>query len=200
MPSESRRKSEPWANVDGLVGRFVAPSARQGRAGTRGMGPDARPYDDRQPLRTLAQRLRGRLCGDRGAMAQAWHAPLLAQGLARPTTIRKPMQHRLRRLWETWLLRQGARMAPITAQGQHSSPRAHTRHRSVTGCMGPLMAGLVASSAQPNKPSLGLRRDSIGLVSSSLSQSRVSVSRERPRKIIWTHTPRDHILIGDCSE
>ena len=35
----------------------------------------------------------------------------------------------------------------------------HTRHRSVTGFMVNLMAGLIAYTYQPKKPSLGLRRD-----------------------------------------
>jgi hypothetical protein len=35
----------------------------------------------------------------------------------------------------------------------------HTRHRSVTGFMVNLVAGLVAYSYQSKKPSLGFRRD-----------------------------------------
>jgi hypothetical protein len=35
----------------------------------------------------------------------------------------------------------------------------HTRHRSVTGFMANLLAGLGAYTYQPTKPSLGLKRD-----------------------------------------
>jgi hypothetical protein len=37
----------------------------------------------------------------------------------------------------------------------------HTRHRSVTSFMVHLVAGLIAYSHRPKKPSLGLRRDSL---------------------------------------
>jgi hypothetical protein len=42
---------------------------------------------------------------------------------------------------------------------KHSSQIAHPRHRSVTGFLVNLVAGLVAYSYQPKKTSLGLRRN-----------------------------------------
>ena len=45
----------------------------------------------------------------------------------------------------------------INDQLKNISQIEHTRHRSVTGFMVNLLAGLVAYSHQPKKPSLGLR-------------------------------------------
>jgi hypothetical protein len=47
----------------------------------------------------------------------------------------------------------------INDQLKNISQIEHTRHRSMTGFMVNLVAGLIAYSYQPKKPSLGLRRD-----------------------------------------
>jgi hypothetical protein len=47
----------------------------------------------------------------------------------------------------------------INDQWKHISQIEHTRQRSETGVMVNLVAGLVAYTYQPKKPSLGLRRD-----------------------------------------
>jgi hypothetical protein len=67
------------------------------------------------------------------------------------------MKNRRMRGWDKLRLRQRARLETINDQLQHLSQIEHTRHRSVTGCMGHLIAGLVAYSFPPKKPSLGLR-------------------------------------------
>jgi hypothetical protein len=55
------------------------------------------------------------------------------------------------------LLRKRALIETIQDQVKNISQIAHTRHRRVTGCLVNLIAGLVAYSFQPKKPSLGLR-------------------------------------------
>jgi hypothetical protein len=102
--------------------------------------------DDRQPVARLAAGLRGQLCGDRGSLAQALHAVLLGPGLELLTKIRKHMKNRLMRLWDTLLLRKRTLRETINDQLKHSSQSEHTRHRSVTGFMVNLVAGLIASS------------------------------------------------------
>jgi transposase len=115
--------------------------------------------DDRQPVARLATGLDGQLFGDRGYISQALHDLLVGQGLALLTKIRKNMKNRVMRLWDKLLLRKRALIETINDQLKNISQIEHTRHRSVTGCMVNLVAGLVAYSYRPKKPSLGLRRD-----------------------------------------
>jgi hypothetical protein len=114
---------------------------------------------DRQPVPVLTRQLFGQLCGDRGSISQALHDPLLAQGLELLTTIRQSMKNRLMRWWDTLLLRKRTLIEPINDQLKNISQIAHTRHRRVTGFMVNLLAGLVAYTDQPKKPSLGLKHD-----------------------------------------
>ena len=71
------------------------------------------------------------------------------------------MQNRLMRLWDKLLLRKRTLIETVNDQLKNISQIEHTRHRSVTGFMVNLVAGLVAYSHRPKKPSLGLRRDSL---------------------------------------
>ena len=101
--------------------------------------------DDRRPVPGLTQGLLGQLLGDRGSISPALHDVLWTQGLALLTQGRKNIRKR-------------TRIETINDQLQNISPIEHTRHRSVTGCMVHLVAGLVAYSYRPKQPSLGLRR------------------------------------------
>jgi hypothetical protein len=115
--------------------------------------------DDRRPVPKLATGLFGQLLGDRGYISQALHDTLWPQGLELLTKVRRHMKNRLMRLWDKLLLRKRALIETINDQLKNISQIAHTRHRSVTGFMVNLVAGLVAYSYQPKKPSLGFRRD-----------------------------------------
>lgn len=115
--------------------------------------------DARRPVPKLTTKLWGQLFGDRGYISQALHDLLLAQGLALLTKIRKNRKNRLMRLWDTLLLRKRALIETINDQLKNISQIEHTRHRSVPGFMVNLVAGVVAYTYQPKKPSLGLRRD-----------------------------------------
>ena len=115
--------------------------------------------DDRQPVVRLAAGLGGQLFGDRGYISQALHDVLLGQGLEWLTKIRRNMQNRVMRLWDKWLLRKRSLIETIHDQLKNIRQIEHTRHRSVTGCMVNVVAGLVAYSHRQKKPSLGLRRD-----------------------------------------
>jgi hypothetical protein len=114
--------------------------------------------DDRQPVPILALALCGQLCGDRGYISQPWHDVLCAHGLALLTKVRQTMKNRLRRLWDKLRLRKRPLLEPLNDQLKTISQIAHTRHRSVTGFMVNLRAGLIAYTYRPRKPSLGLRR------------------------------------------
>jgi hypothetical protein len=63
------------------------------------------------------------------------------------------------RLWDKLLLRQRTLLETMNDQVKNIRQIEHTRHHSVTECMVHLVAGFVAYSYRPTKPSLGLRRD-----------------------------------------
>ncbi len=117
--------------------------------------------DDRQPVGRLATGLGGQLFGDRGYISQALHDVLLNQGLELLTKIRRNMKNRVMRLWDKLLLRKRSLIETVNDQLKNVSQIEHTRHRSVPGFMVNVVAGLVAYSHRPSKPSLGLRRGSL---------------------------------------
>ena len=114
--------------------------------------------DDRRPVPKLAKRLGASSLGI-GAISPKRCMICSGQGLALLTKVRKNMKNRLMRLWDKLLLRKRTLIETINDQLKNISQIEHTRHRSVTGFMVNLVAGLVAYSYQPKKPSLGLRRD-----------------------------------------
>jgi len=113
--------------------------------------------NDQVPVGRMARGLWGQLFGDRGYISQALHKMLWAQGLALIILIRQNMKPRLMRLWDRLLLRKRFLIEPINDQLKNVSQIEHSRHRSLTGFMVNLVAGLLAYTYQPKKPSLGLR-------------------------------------------
>ena len=69
------------------------------------------------------------------------------------------MKNRMMRLWDKLLLRKRSLIETINDQLKNINQIEHTRHRSVTGFMVNLVAGLVAYTYRPKKPSLGLRNE-----------------------------------------
>jgi hypothetical protein len=114
--------------------------------------------DDRRPGPGLTQGLFGQLFGDRGSISQALHDRRWPQGLALLPKGRKHRKNRLMRLWDKLRLRKRALIETLNDPWKNIRQIEHTRHRSVTGCMVNLLAGLVAYTYQPKKPSLGLQR------------------------------------------
>jgi len=110
--------------------------------------------DDRQPVVRRAAGLGGPLLGDRGYMSQALHAVRVGPGLARLTTSRKHMKHRVLRWWAKWLLRQRSLIETLHEQVKNLCQIEHTRHRRVPGFRIKLGAGLVVSSSRPKNPRL----------------------------------------------
>jgi hypothetical protein len=112
--------------------------------------------DDRKVVPQLAKSLWGKLFGDRGYLAQPLFEQLFAQGLKLITPIRKNMPNRLLPLIDKLLARKRCIIETINDQLKNISQIVHTRHRSVTNFMVNLLAGLIAYSFQPKKPSLNL--------------------------------------------
>ena len=119
--------------------------------------------NDQGPVGRMARGLWGQLFGDRGYISRALYQALRAQGLALITLLRRTMKPRLMRLWDRLLLRQRFLIETINDQLKNISQIEHSRHRSLTGFMVNLVAGLIAYTFQPKKPSLGLWRGEPGL-------------------------------------
>jgi len=73
------------------------------------------------------------------------------------TKIRKNMKYRLMDEMDNYFLRKRAILESIYDQLKNISQIEHTRHRSLTGFIVNLIAGLVAYCHQPKKPSLNLQ-------------------------------------------
>lgn len=124
--------------------------------------------DDRRPVPHLARRLFGKLFGDKGYISQPLADQLLAQDVHLITGLRKNMKNRLLLLFDKLMLRKRALIETITDQLKNISQVAHTRHRSVDNFLVNLVAGLIAYTHQPKKPSLNLRDESLALLPATL--------------------------------
>lgn len=113
--------------------------------------------DDRKPVPKLAQRLFGKLFGDKGYVSQQ-----LAQQLREMfnvqliTKLRANMKNQLMLLSDRLLLRRRAIIETIIDQLKNISQIEHSRHRSVTNFFVNVLCGLIAYCHRPIKPSLGL--------------------------------------------
>lgn len=113
--------------------------------------------DDRKPVPQLVKDLFGKLFGDKGYLSQPLHDQLLAQDLQLITKLRRKMQNKLMPLLDKILLRKRSIIETIVDQLKNISQIEHTRHRSFFNMLGNLIAGLIAYSWRPTKPSLGIR-------------------------------------------
>lgn len=113
--------------------------------------------DDRKPVPKLAQRLHGKLFGDKGYLSQPLFRQLWEQlGLKLITHRKRNMPKQLLPLADKLLLRKRAIIESVFAQLKNISQIEHTRHRSPTNFVVNLLAGLIAYCHQPKKPSLHL--------------------------------------------
>lgn len=117
--------------------------------------------DDRRPVPFLVKRLRGKLIGDRGYISAPLTQLLFEQGLHLITRLRKNMSNRLMHLSDKLLVRKRAIIETIIDQLKNISQIEHSRHRSPTNFVVHLLAGLIAYSHQPKKPSLHLDQFSL---------------------------------------
>ena len=120
--------------------------------------------DDREPVPTLTKGLVGKLFGDRGYIAQKLFEILWEQGLQLITRLRKNMHNKLMPLVDKLLLRKRSIIETINDQLKNISQIEHSRHRSVVNYMVDVIAGLVAYTHQPCKPSLDLSQHELKLL------------------------------------
>ncbi len=115
--------------------------------------------DDRQPVPQLAQDLFGKLFADAGYLSQPLFDQLFAQGVQLITPIRSNMKNRLMPLMDKLLLRKRFIIETINDQLKNISQISHSRHRSIKNFVMNLLAGLIAYTHQPKKPSLNLVKE-----------------------------------------
>lgn len=120
--------------------------------------------DDRKPVPQLVKGLTGKLFGDRGYISQKRFETLLEQHRPLITKLRKTMRNKLLPLSDKLLLRKRALLETINDQLKNISQIEHTRQRSVINSMVNLLAGWVAYTHQPKKPSLNLSQNQLKLL------------------------------------
>ena len=113
--------------------------------------------DDRRPVPKLARSLFGKLFGDKGYLSRKLTTQLLEDyAVQLVTKIRSNMKNKLLSEMDKYFLRKRAILETIYDQLKNISQIEHSRHRSLTGFMTNLLAGLIAYCHQPKKPSLNL--------------------------------------------
>jgi len=113
--------------------------------------------DDRSCAPDLVSQLWGKLFGDKGYLSKKLFEQLFEQGLELVTKVRSNMKNQLMSLHDKFFLRKRAIIETINDQLKNISQIEHTRHRSLTGFMTNVLAGLIAYCHQAKKPSLHLR-------------------------------------------
>lgn len=110
--------------------------------------------NDIRTVTTLAERLHGKLFGDRGYISKDLFAALWDQGTQLITGIRRNMKNKLLPMMDKIMLRGRSIIETINDQLKNQEQIDHTRHRSPINFGTNLLGGLIAYQLQPKKPSL----------------------------------------------
>lgn len=114
--------------------------------------------DDRRPVPKLVQHLFGKVFGDKGYISKPLAKQLMEDyAIELVTKVRSNMKAVVQDEFDKFLLRKRAIVESIYDQLKNISQIEHTRHRSLTGFISNLLAGLIAYCHQPKKPSLNLQ-------------------------------------------
>lgn len=113
--------------------------------------------DDRVPVPALVAKVHGKVFGDRGYISQALFDTLFTRGVQLITKLRKDMKNKLLPMMDKVLLRKRSSIETVNDQLKNISHIEHSRHRSVPNFLVNLVAGLIAYTYQPKKPSLHIR-------------------------------------------
>lgn len=112
--------------------------------------------DDRKPVPEMAEGIFGKLFGDRGYISQDLFEKLYEQQLQLITRYKKNMKQKLVKLIDKILLRKRALIETVNDQLKNILQIEHSRHRSIWNFLVNLIAGLIAYTYLPHKPSLDL--------------------------------------------
>ena len=110
--------------------------------------------DDRSPVPGMCQDIVGKTFGDKGYISQSLTENLMEHGLRLVTGLRKNMREQLLPLIDKLLLRKRSIIETVIGQLKQTLHIDHTRHRSPANFLVNLLAGLVAYSHKPHKPSI----------------------------------------------
>lgn len=110
--------------------------------------------DDRAPVEDLCTGLYGILTGDKGYLGAPLRDRLARQRIQLLTPIKRNMKRVIWTPFELYLLQHRALIETVNDELKNLCQIEHTRHRSITGFMVNLLAGLIAYSLSPNKPKL----------------------------------------------
>lgn len=113
--------------------------------------------DDRKPVPDLVQALWGKLFADRGYVSQTLFETLFDQNIQLITKLKRNMKNKLMPVLDKILLHKRAVIESMIDQLKNISQIEHSRHRSLWNFLGNLVAGLIAYTWHPTKPSLGIR-------------------------------------------
>lgn len=114
--------------------------------------------DDRKPVRELLKGLPGKFVGDKGYISKELASDLRAEGIILLTKFKNKMKNRLVTWSDKLLMRKRALIESVIEQLKNLCHIEHTRHRSPTNFVVHLLAGLIAYSHLPNKPSVAIDR------------------------------------------
>ena len=120
--------------------------------------------DDHKPVPRLAKDLTRQRFGDRGYLSQPLFEALVEPELPLLTKRRQGMKNKRLPVADNRLLRKRALIDTINDQLNNLSQLEHPRHRRVINWMVNLLAGLVAYTHQPQKPSLNLSQNQLKLL------------------------------------
>jgi len=112
--------------------------------------------DDRKPTTKMARQLWGKLFGDKGYISKKLFRELFENGVQLITQIRQNMKNTLIPIEDKILLRKRSLIETVNDQLKNISQIEHSRHRSPTNFIVNLLAGLIAYTHQPKKPSLNI--------------------------------------------
>jgi len=110
--------------------------------------------DDRKPVTTLLKDLNGITAGDKGYISTSLAGKLKENGMRLVTRVRKNMKAALHTTLEALVLSKRGIVETVIEQLQSICHIDHTRHRSPDNFVANLLAGLIAYTFKPIKPTV----------------------------------------------
>jgi len=112
--------------------------------------------DDRTPLKkkSFLDKIYGKLYADKGYVGKDLMQLLFADGLHLITHIKNNMKNSLMTMSDKILLRKRSIIETVNDELKNICQIEHSRHRSFTNFLANIVAGLIAYSFLPKKPSI----------------------------------------------
>lgn len=110
--------------------------------------------DDRKVVPELTEGVIGKIFGDKGYISEKLFKQLHEKGLQLITRLKKNMKNKLMLLSDKMNLRRRGLIESVNDQLKNLCQIEHTRHRKIANFMVNLVAGMIAYTYQPQKPSL----------------------------------------------